>query len=805
MPEPTPPAAPELWPTVQAVWDLRYRDLDSAMAQAAHWVQAWAPAPGQAPPPVWWWMRGLRLDMKGIQGSTDADVQAIDEVLTHFQRAGDAAGCAYAEIMACSLRWSAGRMEEAWARAQARGVSRPLDAAAPALAFSGWTALLCVAMGGKALDAALQFGFRAAAVARQHRDRTRLALANNNLAFLHFNHGNYPAALAGFQESLQVARDLGLTPRYKTTLPSVVVCQLAQGRLADALTTAQEWLARFRDTPLDPFILYGWLVAVHTVAQVPSRLHEADAMLCEVEQRVAPVLASEAGPGYRHRRLLLAWARAHIDRQRGQPASALAALEAGDPWIEDCDLLWVQCEVQHERLLCLQALERWREATDAAVAWAQRQQALLSGASQARFAALAVERQVAAERDARERAETADRLKTEFLVNMSHEIRTPMNAVIGLTELLLQTPLNDTQRSHLHKIDLAGQGLLRVINDMLDLSKIEAGKFELDRAPTLLRAVGEQVLGVIDTAAREAQVRLVFDLDAALPEVLQADGPRLAQVLINLAANAVRSTPPGGTVTLSIGPTPGHRRTDAGCPVRLTVRDTGVGLTVAQQARLFQPFTQVEGTTLRPTEGTGLGLSICQQLVRAMGSEIQVDSEPGRGSTFWFDLALAVDAAARPTQVDAATEQPAAAAPGAAAIARPVLLVEDNPVNLEIARAMLEQIGCTVHAVTDGQQAVQAVQAHPPGHFALVLMDLQMPVMDGHEAAAALRQDRRHDALPIVALTAHALTDVRDRCLAGGMQDYLVKPVRTETLAAAVLRWSAAGAGASLSPSQAAR
>ncbi len=798
-------AHPDAWPTVQAVWDLRYRDLDAAMAQAAHWVQAWAPAPGQTPPTVWWWMRGLQLDMKGIQGSTDADVQAIDEVLTHFQRAGDAAGCAYAEIMACSLRWSAGRMEEAWARAQARGVSRPLDAAAPALAFSGWTALLCVAMGGKALDAALQFGFRAAAVARQHRDRTRLALANNNLAFLHFNHGNYPAALAGFQESLQVARDLGLTPRYKTTLPSVVVCQLAQGRLADALTTAQEWLARFRDTPLDPFILYGWLVAVHTVAQVPSRLHEADAMLREVERRVAPVLASEAGPGYRHRRLLLAWARAHIDRQRGQPASALAALEAGDPWIEDCDLLWVQCEVQHERLLCLQALERWREATDAAVAWAQRQQALLSGASQARFAALAVERQVAAERDARERAETADRLKTEFLVNMSHEIRTPMNAVIGLTELLLQTPLNDTQRSHLHKIDLAGQGLLRVINDMLDLSKIEAGKFELDRTPTLLRAVGEQVLGVIDTAAREAQVRLVFELDAALPEVLQADGPRLAQVLINLAANAVRSTPAGGTVTLSIGPTPGHRRTDADCPVRLTVRDTGVGLTVAQQARLFQPFTQVEGTTLRPTEGTGLGLSICQQLVRAMGSEIQVDSEPGRGSTFWFDLALGVDATTQPAEVDAGKERPAASAPGATGAARPVLLVEDNPVNLEIARAMLEQIGCTVHAVTDGQQAVHAVQAHPPGHFAMVLMDLQMPVMDGHEAAAALRQDRRHDRLPIVALTAHALTDVRDRCLAGGMQDYLVKPVRTETLAAAVLRWSAASAGASLSPSQAAR
>ena len=248
-----------------------------------------------------------------------------------------------------------------------------------------------------------------------------------------------------------------------------------------------------------------------------------EAMLREVEQRMVPVLASEAGPGYRHRRLLLAWARAHIDRRLGQPASALAALDAGDPWIEDCDLLWVQCEVQHERLLCLQALERWREATDAAVAWAQRQQALLSGASQARFAALAVERQVAAERDARERAETADRLKTEFLVNMSHEIRTPMNAVIGLTELLLQTPLNEIQRRHLHKIDLAGQGLLRVINDMLDLSKIEAGKFELDRTPTLLRAVGEQVLGVIDTAAREAQVRLVFELDAALPQTLQAD------------------------------------------------------------------------------------------------------------------------------------------------------------------------------------------------------------------------------------------------------------------------------------------
>jgi CheY-like chemotaxis protein len=298
---------------------------------------------------------------------------------------------------------------------------------------------------------------------------------------------------------------------------------------------------------------------------------------------------------------------------------------------------------------------------------------------------------------------------------------------------------------------------------------------------------------VLDTRARDTGVRLSFALDAALPAAVLGDAARLSQVLINLVANAVRSTPSGGTVTLSIGSAPGRLRTDAACPLRLTVQDTGVGLTMAQQARLFQPFTQVEGTTSRPTEGTGLGLSICQRLVRAMGGEIQVDSEPGRGSTFWFDLVLPAHTASPggtegPAPV--ATPDARAAAP-AVADGRPVLLVEDNPVNLEIAQAMLEQVGCAVHAVTDGQQAVQTVQAHPPGHFALVLMDLQMPVMDGHEAAAALRQDRRHDGLPIVALTAHALTDVRERCLAGGMQDYLVKPVRAETLAAVVRRWAA--------------
>jgi PAS domain S-box-containing protein len=404
-------------------------------------------------------------------------------------------------------------------------------------------------------------------------------------------------------------------------------------------------------------------------------------------------------------------------------------------------------------------------------------------------------------REAKEQAETAARMKSAFLANMSHEIRTPMNAVINFNRLVLQTPLDDKQRIYLEKALAAGENLLGLLNDILDFSKVEAGKQEIQQQPfslhELVDAVSDLTLHWLDGRA----VAFSVDLPPSLPPLLLGDALRIRQVLTNLLSNAAKFTEQG-SVALRLRCL---EQTGQSLRLALEVSDTGIGISPEQQARLFQAFQQADGSITRKYGGTGLGLAISQRLLQLMGSELQLDSSPGAGSRFHFTLQLPI-AAAPADQPAAEQDSPKPSAETLEAIrgAR-VLLVEDNPINLEIAVHILQRAGLEVVAARDGQAALEALAGTGP--FDLVLMDLQMPYMDGYEATRQIRRQAQWQRLPIVAITAHALSGDRERCLEAGMNDHLGKPIHIGELHSVLLRWIAPRAGsdsilAALEPAQ---
>ena len=386
--------------------------------------------------------------------------------------------------------------------------------------------------------------------------------------------------------------------------------------------------------------------------------------------------------------------------------------------------------------------------------------------------------------EARDAAQASSEAKTRFLANMSHEIRTPLNAISGMAHLIRRSGVSGEQDARLGQIESASRHLLEIISAILDLSKIEAGKLVLERQPLDVQALVAQVVAMVADAAAARQLAVHCDTEP-LPWCLLGDATRLQQALLNYLSNAVKFTD-AGHIAVSV------RCTEAAADavvLRFEVRDTGIGVDPAVQGQLFTPFQQADSSTSRRHGGTGLGLAITRRFAELMGGEAGLCSQPGQGSRFWFTARLA-KAPQRPvpmrpvvpvTQAGDAAQRLRQQFSG-----RRVLVAEDNPVNQEVMVSLLADMGLQAVVAADGLQAVQQVAS---GRFDLVLMDMQMPHLDGVDATRRIRQLPGRAALPIVALTANAFVEDRTRCLEAGMDDFITKPVQASQLADRLLVW----------------
>lgn len=400
-------------------------------------------------------------------------------------------------------------------------------------------------------------------------------------------------------------------------------------------------------------------------------------------------------------------------------------------------------------------------------------------------------------REAKSAAEAASGAKSRFLAMMSHEIRTPLNGVTGMLHLLLRDQPAPRQRRWIDMAQAAAETLLRVINDVLDFSKVEAGKLDLRPVPSDVRDTVRKAVGVFASRATEKGLAWEVRIDSRVPVRVMADADRVAQVLSNLVGNAVKFTDSGGVrleVTLAAA-------SDGHAEVRFEVRDSGPGLSAEDQESLFQPFSQVDNSSTRRHGGTGLGLGICKQLVELMGGRLGVISAIGSGSTFWFEIPLPTvsdTAGVEPPKAEAEAEVPRAAEGRDLARIRcrngRVLVAEDNEINQELAQEMIRMCGCECRCVGTGQEAVELAAE---GGFGLVFMDCMMPGTDGYGATRAIRaaEDARRAGgeitfrIPIVAMTANAMEGDREVCLAAGMDDYLSKPLDPDQVAAMLAKW----------------
>jgi signal transduction histidine kinase/ActR/RegA family two-component response regulator len=373
---------------------------------------------------------------------------------------------------------------------------------------------------------------------------------------------------------------------------------------------------------------------------------------------------------------------------------------------------------------------------------------------------------------ANEELRRVDQVKTLFFANMSHELRTPLNAIIGMNGLLLETELGMKQREYAETARSSGEFLLQIINDILDLSKIEAGRLEFEEQPYDIRRCIEDSLSLVAAKAIENNVNVEWRCLPEVPMVLIGDVSRLRQILVNLLSNAVKFTRDGNVyLTVTADARPGSESA-----MTVTVRDTGIGIPRDRVELLFNAYSQIDSSTSRLYGGTGLGLAICKRLVDHMGGRITVESGQGKGTTFTVDFTARISAQTLPPMVSR-DDSPS---PRIAHVFR-ILLAEDNPVNQRVAQSMLERLGQRADVVANGREALEALQQIS---YDVVLMDVLMPEMDGLEATREIRRLLPREQQPfIVAMTANAMTGDRERCLRAGMDAFVPKPVRLQRLA----------------------